>query len=187
MPILMLLSVALAGDLVVDAKVPVAVSVDGPQVAELYQPALLRLPLDDGPHKITLLVAGNPSVHELVIGDTPVVLLVGRSGTTVGASDAEPPPVLAGGDVPVRFRTASRDRLLLQVGGQRVVVAPGIGLTLPLALGEHDMTVRSPDGTSIYARGILVVSGAGDLVVQLSEGKMPETSGSGLSFDPVTH
>lgn len=185
MPILMLLSAALAGDLVVDVKVPVTLSLDGQQVADVFQPGVLRMPIPDGAHKVTAVVGGKPQVFEVTIGLTPVVLLVGRSGTTVGAPDALPPPVVAGGDIPVRFRSAARDRLLLQIGGQRVVVAPGVGLSLPLSLGEHEMTVRSPDGTSIYARGVLVVAGVGDLVVQLAEGKMPETSGPGLSFDPV--
>ncbi len=185
MPILMLLSAALAGDLVVDAKVPVTVSVDAQQAADVFQVGVLRLAVDDGPHKVVVVVAGKPSVFDVTIGPSPVVVLVGRSGTTVGAPDAQPVPVAVGVDIPVRFRAAGRDRLLLQIGGQRVVVAPGVGVTLPLSLGEHDMTVRSPDGTSIYARGMLVVSGAGDLVVQLAEGKMPETSGAGLSFDPV--
>lgn len=185
MPILMLLSAALAGDLVVDVKVPVTVSVDGLQVADVFQPGVLRLPEEDGPHKVTVVVAGKPSVFDVTIGPSAVVLLVGRSGTTVGAPDALPVPMAVGVDIPVRFRATNRDRLLLQIGGQRVVVAPGVGVTLPLSLGEHEMTVRSPDGTSIYARGMLVVSAAGDLIVQLAEGKMPETSGPGLSFDPV--
>lgn len=185
MPILMLLSAALAGDLVVDVKVPVNVSIDGQQAADVFQPGMLRLPVDDGPHKVTVVVAGKPSVFDVTIGPSPVVLLVGRSGTTVGAADAQPVPLATGADIPVRFRTTARDRLLVQIAGQRVVVAPGVGVTLPLGLGEHEMTVRSPDGTSIFARGMLVVGGSGELIVQLSEGKMPETSGPGLSFDPV--
>jgi hypothetical protein len=53
---------------------------------------------------------------------------------------------------------------------------------LPLPVGEHPMSLRSSDGTSVFARGVLTVSGGKDLVVQVTEGLMPETSGEGISF-----
>ncbi|MCB9663145.1 MAG: hypothetical protein H6732_03460 [Alphaproteobacteria bacterium] len=195
------------GEVIVDAKVPVHLAVDGVVVAEVYTVGVLKLPVDAGKHTLTLTTGGTPAAHEIDVGDQPVVVIVGRTGTSVGtlaegapepspastaaavaAAPAPTPEVAASaapallGPVPVRFRTAGRARLLVQIDTRRYTVAPGEGIDVDLSAGEHIVSVRNPEGTQIYARGVLTVTGGGDLVVQVAEGRVPETSGNGLAF-----
>lgn len=186
-----------AGEIVVDAKVPVRLSLDGELVAELYAESRLVLPVGDGGHTLVVTTDGTPQSYQVTAGSTPVTVLVGRTGTSIGVpADSVSVHVertIAGGPVDVRFRTVGRERLMIQLGQQRVVVPPGNGVLLPLDLGEHPLTVRSSDGTNVFARGVLTVSGAGvtaqgigtagEAVVQLAEGKIPETSGDAVAFD----
>lgn len=183
--LLLLVGPAQAGEFVADVKVPARLSIDGEIVAEVYRESLLRVPYPDGDHKLVVTTEGVPKTFPITIDpDVPVVVLVGRSGTTVGSDDPAPRP-MAVGESNVRFRVSGRDRLMVQVGKQRILVSPGSGVSLSLAAGEHDLSVRSPDGTTIFTRGVLTVSGGTDLVVQLAEGKLPETAGEGLTFNPV--
>jgi hypothetical protein len=55
---------------------------------------------------------------------------------------------------------------------------------LKLPHGAYDALLRSGSGTVIYARSTLSLSGAGPLVVQVSEGRVPELSGEGGSLSP---
>ncbi|HMV66545.1 MAG TPA: hypothetical protein PKA64_06820 [Myxococcota bacterium] len=179
---LLLLNLAWSAELVVDAKMPARVSLDGVVVADLYVPGLLRVPTEAGTHELLVTVDGRP--HELRVAvhdDTPLLVLVGRSGVTLGET-APAAAVAAAGPWGVRFRVSGRERLLVQVDGQRVVLSPGGGSTLQLGPGEHRMSVRSSDGTMVYARGVLQVRGGEELAVQVGEGSLPETSGAGVSF-----
>ncbi len=182
------ITVALAGQLIVDGKVPVSVAIDGEMAAQTYRPGLLRFEVENGEHVVVISAAGNPNRFDIVVGPSaPVVLLAGRTGITQGAVDkieAEDEGLVTGPGT-VTFRCVGGARLMVQVGRQRVVVGAGEGVALELAIGEHPMSIRSSDGTSIYARGVLRVSGgAGPVVVQIGEGTMPETSGEGIAFLP---
>lgn len=192
------LLVAYGGEVIIDAKIPAHVAVDGAVVAEIYTEGVLRLPLADGRHTLGITTGGTPSSHEIEVGGTPVVVLVGRSGTSIGAAGAsaapepvagvepeagaEPAPAAPVGPVPVRFRTAGRARVLVQIGTRRFTIAPGAGIEVELAPGEHIVSVRNPDGTQVFARGVLTLTGGSDLVVQVAEGRVPETSGDGVAF-----
>lgn len=180
MQILSLMLSAFAGELVVDAKVPVRVAVDGELLAEVHREGVLHLPLADGLRGVVLTVAGNAQRYEVQIGDQPSRILVGRTGVTVDA--VAPAVAIPQGEATVRFRTAGKERLLVQVDRQRVLVSPGVGIALPLSTGDHAISIRNPDGTQIFARGTLIISSGGDLLVQIAEGRVPETSGEGLQF-----
>lgn len=177
----LLLAQALAGDVVFDLKVPARLALDGEVVAEVHREGVLRLPVADGAHTLVVTVQGQPRSFDLPVGVEPVLVLVGRTGISVGA----PPAADAGvpvGDASVRFRVSEKERLLVQIDRQRVLVGPGLGVVLPLAQGEHELSIRNPDGTQVFARGTLNVTGTGEAVVQLSEGRMPETAGDAVSF-----
>src|SRR5690606_4050302 len=125
-----------------------------------------------------------PRPYEVEAGAEPTLVLVGRTGVTIAkgpTGDAASAPAVDGVS-DVLFRTASGEQLLVQVDQQRVLVSPGRGVALPLSVGHHPMTVRSADGSSIFARGTLVVTGGTELLVRLSEGRLPETAGDGVVF-----
>jgi hypothetical protein len=174
---------AVAGELVVDVKVPARVAVDGEVVADVYQDGVLRVPWADGAHQVTVTVAGSPQRLDVTAAAEPVVLLVGRTGISIGAvANPAAPPVADAVASDVRFRTIGTERLLVQIDAQRVAVSPGKGILLPLQVGDHPISVRSGDGTSVYARGVLTITGGADNVVQVTEGALPETSGAGVHF-----
>lgn len=175
---------ASAGELVIDAKIATQVAVDGVLVADLLQAGVLRTPIADGLHEVKVVSGGHTSTVSVTAkADVPVVVVAGRSGVTLGAPSATT-SVAATGPAAVEVRAVGAERVLLQVAGQRVLVTPGTSKAVQLAAGEHPVVVRSSDGTMVYARGVLSV-GAGDgLVLQIGEGAMPETAGSGLRFIP---
>lgn len=182
------MTMAFGGELVLDAKVPAHLVLDGEVVAELYQPALLHLPLDAGSHRLVLTTEGQPEPFEFVsAADSTHVLLAGRTGNTLSSAldrTQDDPPDADVGPVSVRFRTAGNQPLMVQIARQRVVVSPGEGVDVSLPVGTHAMSLRSSDGTSVYARGMLKVGPTEDAVVQIGEGAMPETSGPGVAFHP---
>lgn len=180
--LLPLLLQALAGEVVFDLKVPARIVLDGEVVAEVHRESVLRVPVADGDHSLVLAVQNEPRSFPLAVGAQPVLVLVGRTGISVGALAEAPEVALPAGDASVRFRVSEKERLLVQIDKQRVVVGPGAGVALPLALGEHALSIRNPDGTQVFARGVLHVAGPGEAVVQISEGRLPETSGDVVSF-----
>lgn len=178
-----ILSLALAGEVVLDAKVPARLSIDGVVVAELFQAGLLRVPVEAGEHEVLITAEGRMSVLRATVReDAPLLLLAGRVGVSIGEVGAVEPTVAAVGPWSVRFRVTGRERLLVQVDGQRVVVSPGEGAVLTLTGGDHRLSIRSSDGTMVYARGLLQVKGGPEMAVQIGEGALPETSGAGVSF-----
>jgi hypothetical protein len=71
----------------------------------------------------------------------------------------------------------------VRVDGARHHLSGGDRITLTLAPGPHAMSVRSQDGTSVWAAGTLSVSGGAPVIVQIAEGRMPEVGGP-AKFDP---
>jgi len=182
---LLFLHAALAAPVVLDAKVPVHVAVDGDLMAQLYQPARLYLEVSVGEHELSLTTHGTPVKYTLdVQEDKPLLVLVGRTGISIGEIHADEQAPEPEGPIPVDFRVVGDDRLVIQVAGGRHTVMPGTPLRLPLPAGEHPMVVRSMSGTSVYARGVLIVAPGKGHMVQLAEGMMPEVAGKGLSFHP---
>ncbi len=177
----LLLPAALAGDVVFDLKVPARLVLDGQSVAEVHVESVLRVPVAAGTHQLSVTVANSVQSYDLVVGDGQVVVLIGRTGTTVGKPEAAV-AAEAGGLCSVRFRVSAAERMMVQVDRQRVLVGPGEGVALPLAPGEHELSVRNVDGTQVFARGTLQVLASGEAVAQISEGRMPETSGTCVAF-----
>jgi hypothetical protein len=73
----------------------------------------------------------------------------------------------------------------LRIDAKPHAVEPGRDLTLDLPPGAHPMSVRSSDGTVVWATGSLEVAPGEPLVVQIGEGRMPEVSGAG-AFNPAS-
>lgn len=172
--------VALAGSVVIDAAVPIDVFVNTEALARLYVPGIVTLPLDDGPRKLQIWVDGNP--HEVSI-DVPVVgvttVMVGKNGITTAAPNAPDVPV-----GPVEFRVAGRAEVMFTLDDQRHHLAPGEVLKVELTEGNHMISVRDASGTQIWAKGLLTVKEPRGVIVQLSEGRMPEVAGTGGRFVP---
>jgi hypothetical protein len=83
---LLSLVTALAGQIVVDGKVPMAVSMDGSMVAQTVVPARVSFEAPDGIRSLTITIGGNPKKIDVRVEDgTPALVLVGRSGISVGA------------------------------------------------------------------------------------------------------
>jgi hypothetical protein len=173
---------ASAGELLLDAKVPAALSVDGRMLAQLYEPGVLRVPVSAGAHQLSISIDGTPQLFDVTVGEDEVrVILAGRTGVTLGEVRKATTQV-AGVPVDVEFRARGPAAVMVQVGRERIVLAPEAIKHLSLALGDHPMTVRSSDGTSVYARGVLRVVGGEVMVVQVTEGATPEATGPGLVF-----
>lgn len=167
-----------AAPLVIDAKVPVEVLLEGVKLAQLYFPGEVTFYVAPGPHLVRIYTNGDPT-------DVPVALatgvgariVVGRSGISLAA--VEQAAVVATGPVPVEFRFVGNGGAQLRIDSKPHSVQPGHDLKLDLPAGVHPISVRSTDGTAIWASGSLEVVPGRPMVVQLSEGRLPEVSGAG--------
>ncbi len=172
--------VAFAGSVIIDAAVPVEVFLNDEALARLYVPGVVTLPMDDGPRRLKLWVDGNP--HEVSI-DVPVAgvttVMVGKNGITANAPNPTAIPVGA-----VEFRVAGKGEVMFTIDDQRHHLAPGATLKLELTKGNHTISVRDASGTQIWAKGLLVVEEPRGVIVQFSEGRMPEVAGTGGRFVP---
>lgn len=173
------MAVAVAGEIVFDAQVPVEIR-QGPQtIARLFFPGELRMPAPAGPQEFTLMIDGNA---QTVTFDVPAegaaVVVVGRTSVTTGQRTPEsaPPPSF-------ELRAAGSTPLLVILDGQRIAMRPGESKIVANAKAVHDIGVRDAAGTTVWAHGTLVVAGVGPHVVQVSEGRLPVVSGSGGRFD----
>lgn len=171
---------AVASTLHIDSKLAAEVLVDGVKLAQLYGPARLDLTVAPGDHLLRVYTHGQP--HDLPLRlpeGEEVTVVVGRSGLSSAAVVGASAPV--SGVVPVEFRVVGGAPAMLRFSDARHTIANGDRLTLDLPVGSHDVSIRSGDGTVIWAVGRLTVGG-GEMVVQLAEGRVPEVSGGG-SFD----
>lgn len=169
--------------LVVDAHVPTEVLVDGHKIAQLWYPGELRFEVVPGLRKVRLYVGGEPTDLPVTFkAGEAVTLLVGRTGISVEdpapVELATPDPVTS---VAVEFRAVG-EGAQLRISGQRVLIEPGATVSVPLAPGEHHVSLRNRRGTVIWATGVLEVTSREGLVVQLSDGRLPELFGPGRFF-----
>ena len=168
------------GTLHVDAKVPVEILVDGVKLGQLWFPGKASFLIESGPHRLRVYTNGHPSDYDLAVEpeDTTWVV-VGRTGITLdslaGEATAE---VDEAALVPVEFRAAGGGAQL-RVGEQRLMLASGERLGVELGPGDHPLSVRSADGTVVWATGTLEVGRGDRMIVQVSEGRLPEVSGAG--------
>jgi len=173
---------ALAANLVIEAKVPAEVWVAGQLVGELVMPSELHLEAEPGETEVTLLTNGTPKTVVVDVPETGLTrVVVGRTGITTGQV---PPNVQPEGTrSEVEFRSSAREDVVLIVGDTRYTLAPGATLRVEFSHGTHPLSLRNGGGTVIWAQGSLQVDGDG-LVVQVADGRMPETAGTGGSFHP---
>ncbi len=165
------------GTLHIDAKIPSEILVDGAKLAELWFPGRVSFEISTGPHLLRIYTNGAPADHELRIhsGETSRVV-VGRTGITLdplATPESAPDQV-----VQVELRILGIDAQI-RIDEQRLVLASGERTTLSLAPGDHPLSVRSRDGTIVWARGTLEVGVGQHLIVQIAEGRLPALSGSG--------
>lgn len=178
---LLLLPFSLAGELVIDAKVPVEVRVGGQAVAQLFVPALARVPVPTGPTEVEVYRNGSPTVLPIDFPEVGEVwVIAGRTGLTTEVRAIPKPD--ANAPVTVEFRVAGAEGVMLQIEGKRHVIRDAAPLMLELGAGRHAMQVRSVDGTVIWATGHLDLTGESPVRVQLTDGRLPETSGPGVHW-----
>ena len=162
--------------LFVDAKVPVEVRLEGVKLGELYFPGQVRWDVSPGPHALRLYTNGNPTELPLdfVVG-REVHVLVGRTGVSTSEQLVAAP---AGGPSTIEFRLVGQGSAQIRLDSKPTALGPGEKVSLTVPSGNHPLSVRSGDGTVIWASGNLEVGG-GPVVVLIAEGRMPEVSGQG--------
>ena len=157
------------GTLVLDARVPSEILVDGHVVAEVMVPGTLSLQVATGAHDLRVYNNGNPIDFPIVIGRTGI----STDGRTVSRTED------ADLNVPLQVRVTGYQSVQLRLNLERYEVTPGDNLPLTVPAGNHRIQVRSGDGTAIWASGTLNLTGPDEVVLQLTEGRLPEVSGQG--------
>jgi len=182
---LWLASVAFAGHLVVDAKVPAEIWIGGELAGQVAIPGALSFEEPAGKVEVTVVIAARPDKIEVDIPDQGEArVIVGRTGITTGEPQAHAaPPKDAPASYSVEFRSAGSEDMELTLGDQRIPLAPKQVEKIDLAPGSYPLSIRNETGTVIWAHGTLDVGGEG-LVVQVADGRMPEISGPGGTFHP---
>jgi hypothetical protein len=171
---------ALAGGVIIDAEVPVELRVEGRPYLTLLYPAQARFEHPKGATELTLFVNGVPRKITVQIPETGHVrVVVGRNGVSHSTPDDDTPVAK---DSTVVFRAIGLESVQLRIDGERHFVSPKQPLSVKLTTGRHPMEVRNNEGTLIWAKGILELSGRENVVVQMTEGRMPEVVGSGSQF-----
>ena len=182
MAIFVLCRVALASTLQVDAKLPTEVLVDGNKVAEVWKPARVIVDVPAGEHVVRIYRQGKPTDLSLTFPPEGTVdLVVGRTGITTNVPKATPSDDGPAVEVAVELRALSSTQIRL--GRDKMVLGDGEEQVLEMPVGTYPISIRSPDGTVIWAKGQLVVQPGARLVVQIASGRLPEVSGAGR-FDP---
>ena len=173
--IFLLSALAFAGDIVIDAEVPVEVALDGRPVAQVFYPSSVRFQASEGEHTVTIMQGASPSKIVLDVPEKGAArVVVGKTG--ISTTDDAAPEVAD--EAKVEFRLMGKEGLRLVVGEQRFKMGVDAKQALELSRGSHEVQVRSFNGTVIYAVGNLEVAGTGDVVVHVSAGRAPEVVGT---------
>jgi len=165
------------GRLVIESRVPTEVLVDGHKMMQLFTSGTSMFDVRPGKRRVRVYTNGNP--QDLVVEIMPTgetILIVGRTGITTGQRTAAENPTDA--VAKISFRAAGDIASQIRLGKERFTVQPDTIYPLELAAGRHDISVRSADGTAIWASGVLTLDG-GKVVVQVAEGRLPEVTGDG--------
>lgn len=168
------------GTLDIDARLPAEVLLDGRPIAELYQASRLLVEVPSGEHVLKVYTNGNPEEIDIEVPeDDSLMVLVGRTGLSIDARVAEGLREVPDAPVAVQVRMSDSIGAKLIVDRDRYAIGPNAQLDLQLPAGAHRLSVRSDDGTVVWASGTLNVHGPDAVVVQVSEGRLPEVSGKG--------
>ena len=183
MLVYLLCALAFGETLYIDAKIPAALYIDGQAFVEFSQPGRAEFAVAAGEHKLVIMTNGNPTERTVNFDTSATRLVIGRTGISVGEAAARPQPKEdAEGTTTVELRSTSRLPLLITLGDDRHMLAAGATKALSLNAGDHPIKVRNDAGTAIFATGTLRVHGTHEVVLQLSEGRVPEVSGDGAEF-----
>lgn len=169
-----------AGGLTIDAKVPAEIRLDGHIVGQFFVPGRLEVPVEPGEHKLAVVRDGKPEELAVRVPDEGAVVVVGKTGTTLGpalAADRADPHA----PVEVEVRVSGNTPVQLRLGDQRFDLSPGRVIKVELPVGTHGFSFRNRSGTLIWAKGELELAG-GPVVMQIAEGRMPELSGDARIF-----
>lgn len=174
-------SVPDTGQMEFDTRLPAEIQLDGRTVAKLYGPGVFSMRAEVGEHDVLVLTNGTPRPLKVDVSRTATaVVLVGRNGLTATAR-LEPLPEEEG-ITPVEVRVVGTEEVLVQIGKERFRLKPGAFRSLTVPVGRHAMRVKSSSGTVLWASGFLELTRTEPVVLQITEGRMPEVSGSGSSF-----
>jgi hypothetical protein len=185
MYLFLLSSLAFSGELHIDARIPTAVYIDGQAFVELSQPGTAQFDIANGEHKLVIMTNGNPSERMVTIGDTPAQLLVGRSGISIGEAEVVVRAQAETGlSSTLELRSTSKLPLMVYIGQEKHVLPAKATKVLEVKAGQHSISVRNDSGTAIFASGAIVTDGEHRVIMQLSEGRVPEISGEGSQYLP---
>jgi hypothetical protein len=172
-----------SGPLVIEAKVPCEVIVDNVKLTQLWVPGTASFDVVVGKHLVKLYVSGVPAdVPVEVTSAKEVRVLVGRTGVSVSENLLPAAGEIA--TVDVEMRVVGGGAVQIRVDGNKHPVSGGDRLKLTLPPGPHAMSVRSSDGTVIWAAGTLNLVGGAPVVLQIAEGRVPEVSGP-AKYEPA--
>ncbi len=139
----------------------------------------MRVPT--GPHDIMVVTNGRARQLTVDVSKTATaVVFVGRNGLTASAR-LEPLPE-DDGVTPIQMRVVGSEEVVVQIAGKRHRIPPGSTLDLQIPIGRHAMALKNSSGTVLWARGHLELTRTNPVVIQITEGRMPEVSGVGSSF-----
>ena len=165
------------GRLVVEARVPAELLVDGHKIVQTFTSGTWSFNIKPGKRNLRVYTNGEP--EDLVVEIMPTgesLLIIGRTGITTGQPSA--PAHDADAVAQVSFRAAGSIASQIRLGAERFTLQPDAVHPLELPAGPHDISVRSADGTAIWATGVLTLDG-GAVVIQVAEGRLPEVTGDG--------
>ena len=173
---------AATGTVLFDARMPVEIQLDGEIIGQLFTSSKLSIDTHTGTREVTVITNGQARVLAIDVTTTrKTVVLIGRNGLT-SSSVAHTGDLT--GDAPIELRAAGSQDVWVTIGEQRWHLDAYGSEVVLVPVGQHPMTVRSGDGHVLWARGRIDLTKASEVIVQLSEGRMPEVSGTGAAFHP---
>lgn len=181
----LMIGAALAGDLVVDAAVPVVVRARGVDLVTVLSAARVRLL--DLPAGAQAFELSRDGVTQTLTVQVPAQ---GAAQITVTAGGAvlEPEPAPPTAVPSLELRAPADQRFATVLDGARLLTWDG---GHPVALegltpGAHSLDLRSPDLQTIWARGTLTLEPVDRLIATLTAGRSLEVVGRSGAFSPST-
>lgn len=179
----LVLCAALAGDLVVDASVPLELRDGNRLVARTWAPTTFRLPrLDAGPHLLSITAGGSDRSLTAQVPDAGgIKVIVGKA-----APVTEDLPAVEAPSTTLELRAASGQQFALILDGKRTVVFTDVyPLRLEgLAAGDHHVELRSDDLLTIWAHGTLTLPDKGRVVLNADRGAPLDVLGPDGAWSP---
>ncbi len=172
-----------AGTIEVQATLPVEVHIDGAEVLQTSGPATVSLPgVAAGERHLVVHRGGHAESLTLTVPqDGVVVMRIGDDSiTTDDQVQLERGPAPA-----VSLISADGNTFSIILDGQRVGT---LSTASPLALegltAHHTLEIRSADLQVIWTKGALELQPGDDLVLRVSQGRMPEVFGRADAWKP---